>query len=240
MNISQAALARLYGHAFLLGAILAFFYDFLRITRVFLGVRYSRRTSKRLQEIRLPFIKPYSRRTERRALGIVVFFEDLFFCIVTAIAMILLFYQTNNGNIRIPALFVAGAGFLTYRSTLGRAFMQISEVIAFGIEVCFRYVFYFFTLPIRFLIRQIMKGLRCIAKRTELVHKRSMRRRCTEDALARLQSDACGLLPENIPKNRRPKRGKSIAKGKKTIQLDVADADITGTSRSGVDRCVRQ
>lgn len=240
MNISQVALARLYGYALLLGAILAFLYDLIRITRVFLGVHYCRRTSKRLQEIRLPFIKPYGRRTERRALGIVVFFEDLFFCIVAAIAMILLFYQTNNGNIRIPAFFLAGAGFLIYRGTLGRTVMLFSEVISFCIEVCLRYITFFLTLPIRFLAQKLTKGIRCVARRVEHIHKRSMRCRCTEEAVARLQSDACGLLPESLPKNRCPKRGKIIAKGKKTIQPDASDAGSAGTSRRCVDRCVRQ
>jgi hypothetical protein len=240
MSISQAALGRLFGYAFLLGAILAFCYDLLRLTRIFFGVHYCRRGAKRLHEIRLPFIKPYGRRTERRALGIVVFFEDLFFCIASAIAVILLLFQYNNGKFRFPVLIVIGVGFLIYRATLGRAFLLLSEVIAFCIEVCFKYTVYFITLPFRLTVGFLKDWITRIAGRVQGIHKRSMRRRCTEQEIARLQRDACGLLPQDLPKQRRPKRGKIIAKRKKTIQLNPADAHSTGASHRRVDRSIRQ
>jgi hypothetical protein len=240
MSISQAALGRLFGYAFLLGAILAFCYDLLRLTRIFFGVHYCRRGAKRLHEIRLPFIKPYGRRTERRALGIVVFFEDLLFCVFAAVAMILLFYQANNGNFRFPTLLAAGAGFLLYRGTVGRLVMLFSEVIAFFIETCVRYLLFFSTLPFRFLARQVKKWLETAAKRVGRAHRRSGRKHFTERQLDRARRDACGLIPEELPKKRMPKRGKYIAKGKKTIQSHTADACSSGGARRRVGRRIRQ
>ena len=240
MNISQSALAWLYVYALLLGVVLAAVYDLLRITRVFLGVHYSRRAAKRLQGIQLPFLKPYQRRTERRALGIVVFFEDLLFCVFAAVAMILLFYQANNGNFRFPTLLAAGAGFLLYRGTVGRLVMLFSEVIAFFIETCVRYLLFFSTLPFRFLARQAKKWLETAAKRVWRAHRRSGRKHFTERQLDRVRRDACGLIPEELPKKRMPKRGKYIAKEKKTIQSHTADARSSGGSRRRVGRRIRQ
>ena len=71
MDISQAALARLYLFALLLGIGLGVVYDLLRITRVFLGAHYSRRAAKRLQEISLPLLRARKKKTESRALGFV-------------------------------------------------------------------------------------------------------------------------------------------------------------------------
>ena len=140
MDISQAALARLYLYALLLGIGLGILYDLLRITRVFLGAHYSRRAARRLQELHLPLLRPRLKRRESRALGIVVFLEDLLFCLFAAVAMILLFYEANRGKIRFPALICVGAGFLLYRSTLGRLVMLSSEVIVFALDTAFRYV----------------------------------------------------------------------------------------------------
>ena len=240
MNISQSAIAQLYLYALLLGVLLATVYDVLRITRVFLGVRYSRRTVKKLQEIRLPFLKPYQRRGESRLLGIVVFLEDLLFCIFSAVALILLFYQANNGRLRFPAILLVGVGFLLYRGTLGRLLMLFSEVIAFFVEVFFRYLVFFTTLPFRFLVRLICKRIHALASKAARVQKRSVRNRYTKEQLQRLQRDACGLIPEIKPDQRRPKRGKYIAKRKKTVQSYSACENSVGTSRRRVDRSVRQ
>ena len=148
MEISQAVLAWLYAYAFLLGICLGGAYDLLRLTRVFLGVHYSRRAAKRLQEIRLPFLKPYQKKKESAALGVVVFIEDLCFCIFTGVAIVLLFYIQNNGKIRASAFLCIGAGFFLYRATLGRIVMLFSEVIAFLVETAIGYAVFFLLYPI--------------------------------------------------------------------------------------------
>lgn len=240
MEISQASLAWLYFCAFLLGAVLAIVYDLLRITRIFFGVRYSRRAFKGLQTVRLPFLKPYQKRAESRLLGVIIFFEDFFFCIFAAASMIILFYQLNNGNFRFPAAIAAGAGFLLYRGTLGRFVMLVSEFIAFFIEVTVRYILFFTTLPFRYFAALLIKLTKRFARKVDRVHQRSDRKHYTSGQLARLKKDACGMIPNEKRKMKSAKRGKYIAKGKKTIQLDASDADPLGVAGYRIDRSVRQ
>ena len=121
---------------------------FIRITRVFLGVHYSRRMAKRLRTLSLPFLPPRKRRGESRALGVVVFIEDFLFCACAGIALVLLFYGANNGKFRFSALLCTGAGFLLYRVTLGRLVMLFSVGIAFLIATTVRYLIFFFLYPI--------------------------------------------------------------------------------------------
>ena len=149
MTVSQSALAWLYLYAAILGIALGAFYDFFRITRVFLGMHYSRRAANRLRALHLPFLTSRRKTGESRALGIVIFFEDLIFCMVAGIALVILFYEVNSGRFRAPALLCAGAGFLFYRGTIGRAVMLFSEVIAFVIETGVRYLVFFTFYPIR-------------------------------------------------------------------------------------------
>ncbi|MBQ7334900.1 MAG: spore cortex biosynthesis protein YabQ [Clostridia bacterium] len=237
MSISQSALAWLYLYALILGMCLGAIYDLLRITRVFLGVHYSRRAAKRLQEIRLPFLSPYRKKKENRALGIVVFFEDLFFCIFAGIAMILLFYIQNNGKIRFPAFLCAGAGILLYRATLGRLVMLFSEVIAFVIETAVRYTVFFLLYPVRKLAKFIKTKVQIAVNSSVQARRKSLRRRFTASETGRGKRNACGLIPTDIPKSKTLKRGKQIVTGKeKTVQPHAAHARASRRSGRGIHR----
>ena len=237
MDISQAALARLYLYALLLGIGLGLVYDALRITRVLLGAHYSRRAARRLQEISLPLLCARKKKTESRALGIVVFLEDLLFCLFAAIAMILLFYEANHGKIRFPALLCVGVGFLLYRSTLGRPVMLFSEVIAFVLETAWRYLCFFAFLPVRLLGRWMAKQTKRIHAGLSLAYQKQGRQRYTAQLLLRTERDACGMIPEEFSKDRKRKRGRLLETGKKkAIQSDASDPN---PSRRFGGRCHR-
>ncbi len=241
MEISQGSLARLYFYALLLGIAAGFLYDLLRITRVFLGVHYSRRAAKRLGSIKLPLLGVRRRRGESRALGTVVFVEDLLFCLAVGVAMILLFYGTNNGRIRMLAFVAAGAGFLLYRATVGRLVMLFSEIIAFCVETAFRYAFFFLLYPIKRTTIFLQKRCATARLRVRNASQKRTRRRFTERERERMLKNACGMVPESVGKQRTPKRGKQIAKStKKTVQPHTADARASRRAGSGVGRGVRQ
>ncbi len=180
------------------------------------------------------------KRGESRALGTVVFFEDLLFCIFAGICLILLFYQANNGKFRFPALLSAGAGFLLYRQTLGRCVMLFSEVIAFAIGTAVRYAVFFLLLPFRTAAAWSCSRVRRAVNDTTEIRRRSVRRRFTEDEAKRATVNACGLIPENAPQLRTIKRGKQIAKGKKAVQSNALDANTAGGVRGRVHRGIRQ
>lgn len=241
MELSQSALARLYFYALILGVCLAALYDLLRITRVFLGVHYSRRAADRLQRIRLPLLSPHKKSTESRALGTVVFFEDLLFCVFSGVAFILLFYRANNGKIRFPVFICAAAGFLLYRGTLGRAVMLFSEVIAFGIETVVRYAAFFISYPFRMLFSWLVGRIRQIVKRGKERKQRAKRRRFTRMEDRRIAQNACGLLPEDMPKPVKLKRGKKLGKGKeKTVHAHASRARSSRRSDRRFHRGIRE
>ena len=76
MNVSQSDLGWLYLCSLLAGAAFGVLYDVLRITRVFLGVHYSRRTARALRGMNLPLLKVKKDRGESKMLGIVVFLTE--------------------------------------------------------------------------------------------------------------------------------------------------------------------
>ena len=158
MEISQYALLLLHVYAGILGICLGLLYDGFRITRIFLGAHYSRRVAKRLQGLRLPFLKGKPPHAESRFLGLAIFLEDLLFCILSGVAFILLLYAQNNGRFRFLALVCTGLGFGLYRLTLGRLVMYASEWIAFGIGTAVRYLVFFLLYPIRALRRLLCRA----------------------------------------------------------------------------------
>lgn len=239
MDISQSELAWLYLYALLLGGGLGALYDALRMTRIFLGVHYSRYTAKRLRALRLPLLKPQKKRAESRALGIVIFFEDFLFCTVAGFSLILLFYEANNGKLRFPVLLCAGVGFLLYRGTLGRLVMLLSEAAVFLIETAFRYILFVILFPFRiagkWLQIYIRRAIGCLAR----AHSKKMRRKYTATQSTRSVYDACGLVPGGVPQDKNVKRGKKIAQGKKkTVQPHTADARSSRRYGGGVHRRV--
>ena len=226
MELSQSSLAWLYLCAFLLGIGLGAFYDIFRITRVFLGVHYSRRAANRLTEIQLPLLKPRKKRGESRALGMIVFLEDLLFCLLTGIAFILLFYELNHGKFRLIAVICAGTGFLLYRGTIGRLVMLFSELIAFVLESAVRYAVFFLIYPARLLIGFVRKRTQIMIAASVRKKKKRRRKHYTGMESERISVNACGLIPQNMPKQRnlKSKRGKKIGTAKETtVQSKLSD-----------------
>ena len=243
MGISQSAIGALYFYAILLGLILGAVYDCLRITRVFFGNHYSHRAARRLQEIRLPLLPKAKARGESRALGVIVFFEDLLFCLFAGISLILLLYGFNNGNFRFFVLFCACLGFLIYRGTLGRLVMLFSEVIAFSMETAVRYLVFFLLLPFRFLKTRLVRKGKELSKRYTQRKQKKLRARYTDLQQKRASINGCGMLMKDVPSysKGRLKKGRTYATGtKKTVQSDADPARVSGFDRGGVGRRVRK
>lgn len=241
MEISQFALAKLYFLAVFVGIGLGMLYDTMRITRVFLGVRYTNRATDQLYNSKLPLLPPLRRKKESPFLGTVIFFEDLFFGIFCGISMILLFYEANNGNVRWLSILFAIGGFFAYRYTIGRLVMLFSEVIAFALETAIRYLFFFILFPFRWIWKKAYTLLCQIYfnKRNEI--RKKERIRYTEKESTRI-AQGCGMLESNQHLNkRRLKRGRIYGNSKiqKAVQPEHVDANIHCDHHCRLFNCFR-
>lgn len=112
MYLSQTAIAQLYLWAFLTGVLLGAVYDCLRLTRILPGgvppIGLRRR--------RLPILGVLPEPKKRRATAVLIFAEDLLFCLVAGVATVLLFYEAFDGKIRVPALGLLAAGSARFTS----------------------------------------------------------------------------------------------------------------------------
>lgn len=117
----------------LLGAAIGVFYDAFRIIRI--AFRHN---------------------------AVTVFFEDLLFCAVTCIALILMIFCANYGIVRWFSLFGCAGGFSVYRETVGRAVVGAAQLIIGFVK---KYII----APIRrvaaFIVFSIIRFIRYLASR---------------------------------------------------------------------------
>ena len=243
MSISQAELAQLFLYALFLGVGLGAVYDVLRITRIFLGVHYSRRMMKKLRNISFPLLPKRKEKHESRLLGLVIFLQDFFFCVLCGVSLVLLFYEVNSGKFRLSAAFCVGGGFFVYRYTLGRLVMLFSEAIAMVIEVILRYILFFLLLPWKYAFRFLARIMGRMTRYLKTKHQKKQRARYTARELSKLDTDACGMFPyaPTGDLGKHLKRGKHYGKGsKKTIQSDSACQNSSCASGGGCRGRIRK
>ena len=214
MYLSQAKIAWLYFWSFLTGGFLGGVYDCLRLSRLLPGGV----PPTKLRERRLPLLGVLPKGERRRAAAVLIFFEDLLFGIVAGVVLVLLFYEAFDGNIRIPALLLAAAGFGVFRASLGRLSVRAAAFIGFVLEVAVRYVCYFAALPVGALAGWIGRLHRAARKRA--------RARYTKEKFKDLQ--------------RKEERERNGENKEKAVQSEPDGADFSRGACGRVDRGIRQ
>ena len=238
MIISQSQLALLYVNALLLGVGLGFFFDWIRIVRILFGECFST-VACGFREAQLPLLAVKKRVRRPKILKILVFTGDCLFCILAAIAMILLFYRINNGKIRFLAFPMAGIGFYLYRQSLGRLVMLCAETAAFFWETAVRYACFFALFPFKWLCRRMMNFIKVCRGRIVDTRRRHARDDYTKAFEAQMEARVKqGMFGEKEEKGVRRDAGRR--KQEETVQPEFVGSDISGGDRGRVHRRVRQ
>ena len=126
LYLSQRTLALMFVYAVLTGFCLGPVYDGLRILRMALGDSTAAEGS-----VRRKGSTPETREPVRRPLllTVLLFAEDLVFMLVASVALILLVYYTNDGQLRAPAPVGMACGFFAYIHTVSRWVLRLAEAI---------------------------------------------------------------------------------------------------------------
>lgn len=98
---------RLIAMAFVGGLLCGACWDLFKIQRIVFGI------SETCYENKLKYI--------------IVFVQDVLFCLACGILAILVFYYGNEGNVRVVGLLVMSLGFVIYRTTIGHVVTKCTE-----------------------------------------------------------------------------------------------------------------
>ena len=193
MRLSQSSLFHLCCASFLAGLCLALFYDLLAISRLYLQPFHSRYSVPKIQKIQASRGKNKKSKPSK-GVAIVLFAEDVLFCLVGAVTIILILYWLNNGAFRVIAPLCMSFGFLLWRVSVSKGARAVLQWIAFGIET----LFYILLLPIKRLFTRFIG--RCRYK-TQIRRKKRLakqRQTYTKLELQHIESAAQRLFPIDI------------------------------------------
>ncbi|MBQ2999928.1 MAG: hypothetical protein IJD64_05640 [Clostridia bacterium] len=152
MEISPIRLFFLLISSFFLGLGVGGLYDIHRIIRVLFGVQYTKNRPSKFLLKPLPIIKrPLSEircgKAKSKFLGILIFFQDIFLCCVSAMGVVILNYTLNDGRFRFYTVIALVLGCLLYYFTVGKLVIFLSEWIVFFIRAAFSIFFYLLSRP---------------------------------------------------------------------------------------------
>ena len=166
------ATGNLYGllllYAFLIGVGLGVLWDAFRLLKM--ATLHSFPSQKKLQtSIPLPKTTREAalvlqKKAENRPSGIValsyIAFCDILFFLLAAIAVILLLFQLNFGEVRafVP-LFTLG-GFFLYRHTASRPIMRLASIVLYGLHIAMQWLYRHTLAQLLHLLRKATLSLR--------------------------------------------------------------------------------
>lgn len=152
--------------SFMCGLCLGLCYDVFRLARMWIGEElppslYLLRDRLALpSRLRFVPIKRYSQRSVGRISTvkyIILLIEDIMFCLLCAVTLILLLYQTNDGRFRLSAMAMLFGGITVYLATVGRLIHLFSGVIIVVLRAVIVWTLAVLAYPIAALIRWLGK-----------------------------------------------------------------------------------
>ena len=208
MQFSQSALFRLCCASFVAGLFLSAFYDLLYATRLWLIPSCKRYTVPAIQKIRSPRVKKKGDKPSP-ILHVTIFFEDVLFCLISALVLILLLYWQNNGKFRAAAPLCMAVAFWLFQISASKGVRVLFQWFAFGIES----LVFILCKPIRCVCRLLFKTYRKHAQKIQSNRLFKQRKKNTEQELLHIEKAVQALLPNHF-KNRMQK-GEERAKHRK-------------------------
>lgn len=136
MEVSQTALAWMLACSALCGACFGFVYDVLRWIRPWSPRVTSVSAQTLAHRLSLPprlrwrresrQARPRRPRLAQALLYGVLMLEDILYCLACAVALTLILYATNDGQMRLSAIALFGVGWAVYTVTLGLIVRRVS------------------------------------------------------------------------------------------------------------------
>ncbi len=147
-------------YSFLFGGTVGVLNDLHRLTRIFFGVRYSKKRFTRLYEARLPLLgravgEIGTGKIKRVFLPALIFLQDVLLFSFAAAGVAILNYYFNYGQFRLYTVFATLVGFVVYYFTVGKLVMLFSEGIICLARIALTMLFFLLTRPFVFLFRMI-------------------------------------------------------------------------------------
>lgn len=204
MTISQSLLFRLFCTAFIAGILLSFSYDLLYALRLWLLPQNMRYTLPAIQKI---VCKRDQKSTKGKwhAYRVMLFCEDIFFCLIAAFILILLLFWLNNGAFRAMAPLGMIIGFWLCHISFSKVLRAALQWCAFCIET----VIYYLLKPLKTWMGCVRKACINIYRIQHNKHLYQKRQRYTKQERLQIDRAVQVLLPIIYKQKHRAERSRT-------------------------------
>lgn len=149
---TMEALLKMSGMAFVFGIFLGVIYDIVRISRAFVGISYNGKSADKLYQIEYPLIGKLRKNDRKKGkifYDIYIAIGDFFYCAFVGIASCIFLYYTNNGMLRLPAVFMAFMGLSLYYRTIGRFIVNLAEILCIFLKIITKFLLFAIAFPLK-------------------------------------------------------------------------------------------
>ncbi len=165
IEISPLLQAKLLLSCAVLGLVVGAVYDMLRLSGIFFGIRYHQRRYKRIESLKIPFVKKplsYSKKNGGKAVGERIFVAVVDFAcfVLSAVVMCVLCYGYNNGKFRVFGLLGGIFGLFLYRIALRKVILEILSPVFSMFRYAFCSFFVIFGYPIGIFLKFFVKYIK--------------------------------------------------------------------------------
>ena len=168
----------------------------------------ARYTVPAIQRMRASRIKK-RKKEKKKGLQAAIFLNDVLFCIIAALALILLLYWLNNGAFRAAAPLCMALGFYLCRLSVSKYIRVALQWGVFGVET----LVYTLCLPFKHLFIWVAKNYKKSAAKRHQARLIKQRKNYTKQELMHIDRVAARLLP--IDSTNRMQKGDNRAKQSK-------------------------
>lgn len=162
----------------LIGVFLGLVNEIINSIRNILGVFEENQSLKKLENMNFPKIQnPLKRKVRKGSKGIILFFSDLLFFLITTLVLMIFIYHINDGIVRWYILLGAFLGFLLYKLLASKALNPIFSHITFWINIGLSYCLFFIFYPIGLFIKGARKKLARKVNNIKIMKQKNKKRK---------------------------------------------------------------
>ena len=168
MEVSIDVILKMTLYAFFLGLTIGVLYDLIRISRMMIGISYSREERgpiARLYSIEYPVI---GRLTRTKSDGNSLFsylyvgVGDVLFCLLSGSLFCVFLYLFNDGIFRWQAFVFCALGFFAYYNTLGKIVIYFAEFFVIFLRILTKFLAFAIAFPFKIVYNIGIKVVRPI------------------------------------------------------------------------------
>ena len=188
-SVSEHLLVTVY--AFFMGVFLGVLYDFIRLTRILLGIGSYSSVARKFK-VKTSFVTcaddRHTRSGKRGYISscILCFLGDILFGAVSAACYSVFLFHAIRGQVRWFFILASAVGFFLYYFTVSRFFLGIAETVVYAVKAVVFWILHMILTPFRLIFGWLIKVIGKAVVRVSIYAKHALAMRKTAYEMSKI------------------------------------------------------